>query len=85
MLETEGEIASLEANAFTPAQYDAVHTFRHYLGNCIGQLGVVFGASIVENLNMQTLAWPVQACRRSGNPYGEEAFVTDRQLYQDVR
>ena len=83
--ETESEIARLEAFAVAAAQQLKVDAFRHQANKAGRQRCVVFFRAVIQKLDRQAVARPVQCTGCCRNTQGEIAFVADRQLHQHVR
>ena len=80
MFEAEGEIAGLEPRALAAAQDREFEAGRHDASDGLDKRGMVLGRAVVEDLDFQTVARPVQAGGGGGHTDGERAFVADRQL-----
>ncbi len=85
MLEAERQIACLEAGAIAAAQNVELHAFGRYRHDALGQRGMIVAVAIVEKLDGETVPGPVHRGSGFGHPHGQQAFIADRQLHQDMR
>ncbi len=85
MFEAEGQIAGLEAGALAPAQYRVGQVGRHHPGHGLGQCGMVLGLAVVQHLDFEAVARPVETGGGGGHADGERAFIADRKLHQHAR
>ena len=81
----EGQVAGLEALAVAAAQQPQVGALRHKAGQALSQYGVIFCVAVIQQLDGQAIARPVQRAGGRSNTQRHRAFIADRQLHQHMR
>jgi hypothetical protein len=79
------QIARLEARPFTTPHDHKVCVGRHRVLHRVFQFFVSNGLSVVEQLNFQAIAGPIQLCGRARDTNRQRTFLTDRQLHDNGR
>ena len=85
MGEAKGQVAGLEALAVAAAQQLQVDAFGHDRGQALRQHGVIVCIAVVQQLNGQAIARPVQRTGGGSDAQRNSAFIADRQLHQHMR
>lgn len=80
MFEFEGEVSRLEARALAAMQNIEIDIFGNDTPDRTRERFVIAGAAIVENLDLQLVARPIEARGSAGDAHGESTFVAHRQL-----
>ena len=78
MFKPESEIAGLESRAFAAMQDIEIDVFGNDALDRMRQLFVLTRAAVVEDLDAQLVARPVEARRSSSDTHGERAFIAHR-------
>src|SRR6476620_11837525 len=83
MNKTEGEIAGLEALANATPEDLQLHIARHDGPDSLRQNFVVFRTTVVEQLDFELVARPVERCCRGCDTHSQPSLVADRELHQN--
>jgi len=83
MAEAEGKIAGLEAAAVVAPKDRQVHAFRHDARDIADELSRIADAAVVQHLDFELVARPVETRGRSGHADREWSLVTNRELHKD--
>lgn len=85
MAKSKGQVAGLEAQALATPHDPEIYARRDGGLHRLSQIVMALGMPIVEQLNFQAVAWPVElrGCARHADR--KRALVANRELNKDVR
>src|SRR5512146_1752394 len=82
MLESEGQVAGLEAAALAPAHDGKVHAVGNDLARGGHERVMLVRGTVIEQLDLQLVLRPIELRGGSRDADGERTFITDRKLNQ---